>query len=180
MAFWTKTICLLSPLGRWRQPGLLLQQDWPAYFGYEDYLLYARTFNRYTKPTDWVATSTCITAIATTNDGAHTWQSEGCSGIVDSLDDWENKLLQDVQIMKPIHMIMENIQQSSFLVATDGSSGMDSISFRWKITAKTDLDWDTTAQIVPILDKSNIHEEFRHVKSNQDKNKIYKELSLPV
>eukprot|EP00957_Ditylum_brightwellii_P060130 4566426-Ditylum_brightwellii.AAC.1 len=85
------------PLRRWCQPSLLLQQDWPLYFDYEDYLLYIRTFNGYTEyyrnvlegdifhcpePTNWVPTSMCIAIGTMMSDGAHTWQSEGCSGIV--------------------------------------------------------------------------------------------------
>eukprot|EP00957_Ditylum_brightwellii_P049968 3787669-Ditylum_brightwellii.AAC.1 len=138
---------------------------------------------------------------------------------------------------------MENIQQNPFLVATDGSSGMNSMLSGWKITTKTgdllaihtgpvfgqsssfcleaygvllvmcflfwaaqytnttaklsfklyldnesvitrihqqqsypynylfhtlDPDWDAIAQIVSILNKSNLHTELRHVKDNQD------------
>eukprot|EP00957_Ditylum_brightwellii_P046700 3543945-Ditylum_brightwellii.AAC.1 len=60
MALWTRTMHLHSPLGRWCQPGLSLQQE----------------------PTNWVPTSMCIPIAATMTDGAHTWQSEGYSGIV--------------------------------------------------------------------------------------------------
>eukprot|EP00957_Ditylum_brightwellii_P205273 15343134-Ditylum_brightwellii.AAC.1 len=118
MNLWTKTMHLPLLLGRWCQPGLLLQQDWTK----------GGIFHC-PKPTNWVLTFMYIPIAATTSDGAHMWQN--------SLDDWENKLLQDVQVLELIHMIMENIQQSSFLVATDGSFGTDSMLFGWKITTKT-------------------------------------------
>eukprot|EP00957_Ditylum_brightwellii_P212018 15366861-Ditylum_brightwellii.AAC.1 len=94
----------------------------------------------------------CVPTVDTTNDGVHTWQSKGCSGIagdvivcqdgifqnhLDLFDKWENTLLKDVHVMELIHMIMDYIQQSSFLVATDGSSGMESMLFAQKITTKT-------------------------------------------
>eukprot|EP00957_Ditylum_brightwellii_P084101 6393749-Ditylum_brightwellii.AAC.1 len=75
------------------------------------------------------------------------------------------------------------------------------MSFGWKITTKAgnlialhpglsypydylfhtlDPDWDTIAQIVPIINEPNLHAELKHVKGCQDKNKLYEELSLPA
>eukprot|EP00957_Ditylum_brightwellii_P113818 8677413-Ditylum_brightwellii.AAC.1 len=128
--------------------------------------------------------------------------------------------------MAPVHTIMDEIQQSLFLVATYGSSGMDSMLFGWEITTKTgnplalhailafgssssfqseaygvfviiricqqqsypydhsfhtlNPDWDAIAQIVSIINKSNLYAELRHVKGCQDKNKMYEELSFPA
>eukprot|EP00957_Ditylum_brightwellii_P117543 8964776-Ditylum_brightwellii.AAC.1 len=51
----------------------------------------------------------CVPIDATTNDGAHNWQSKGCSGIVGEI----------------------------IVCQDDGPSGMDSMLFGWKITTKT-------------------------------------------
>eukprot|EP00957_Ditylum_brightwellii_P113587 8660203-Ditylum_brightwellii.AAC.1 len=78
------------------------------------------------KPTGWTPTSTCVPVSGTASDGAQTWQSTDCSGIVgdlilrhngtfqiypDTSDEWESSLLHKVEVLELIQLIMEKIQQ---------------------------------------------------------------------
>eukprot|EP00957_Ditylum_brightwellii_P137741 10500458-Ditylum_brightwellii.AAC.1 len=40
MKLWTNTMKLKKLLGRWCKTGANLDQDWPSYFDYNDYVLY--------------------------------------------------------------------------------------------------------------------------------------------
>eukprot|EP00957_Ditylum_brightwellii_P073859 5611907-Ditylum_brightwellii.AAC.1 len=42
---------------------------------------------------------------------------------LDFLDDWESSLLQNVDMLYPIHEIFDTLDEEAFIIATDGSSG---------------------------------------------------------
>eukprot|EP00957_Ditylum_brightwellii_P015534 1171269-Ditylum_brightwellii.AAC.1 len=83
-----------------------------------------------------------------TTDGMVMWKDLEYHGIVgdikvcqdstfqtylDFLDKWESRLLQNIGVKYPIHKIILRFSQEKFLIATDGSSGSDAMSFGWKI-----------------------------------------------
>eukprot|EP00957_Ditylum_brightwellii_P050504 3830425-Ditylum_brightwellii.AAC.1 len=79
---------LEKPLGRWCKRGANLDQDWLAYFDHNDYALYSKTTQGYTKysrsksvgnifrypeTTIWTPATRSVPVKTTTQDGPETW-----------------------------------------------------------------------------------------------------------
>eukprot|EP00957_Ditylum_brightwellii_P088948 6773257-Ditylum_brightwellii.AAC.1 len=57
-------------------------------------------------------------------------------GHLDFLVEWENTLLEDIDMIVPIHELFAKYKEESFLIATDGSSGDNSMPFGWKFCTR--------------------------------------------
>jgi hypothetical protein len=159
MMLWTRTNVLETPLGKWLSPGPKLSKKWPTYYNYSDRKVYVKATNSYVsyarRKTDslkftlqeecnWVPTVTLALADCKSNDGFDSIHMVECKGVVgdvpvtcngtfqghlDFLVEGEIMLLEDIDMIVPVHELFAKYKEESFLIATNGSSGNNSMSF---------------------------------------------------
>eukprot|EP00957_Ditylum_brightwellii_P016845 1270145-Ditylum_brightwellii.AAC.1 len=96
-------------------------------------------------------TDSAVPLSVATSDGAKTWTGNYCYGLKGStpypldgtfhnlvlaLDKWEARLLDNMKYHMNIFTAIDKMDQSKFLVVTDGSAGDSYMSFGWKIGTK--------------------------------------------
>eukprot|EP00957_Ditylum_brightwellii_P209472 15361903-Ditylum_brightwellii.AAC.1 len=141
MTLWTCTNVLETPFGKWFSPGSKLSRQWPFYYDYSESK----------GECNWVPTVTLALADCKSSDGFDFIHKVDCKGVVgnvpvtrngtfqghlDLLAEWENTLLDEIDMIVSVNELFAKYKEEPFLIATDGSSGDDSMSFMWKICTR--------------------------------------------